>query len=67
MTGFILPSLYSAMFKRNLFDINAYCNKVQCLQTQTQKDVKQMNTTTNTTQISTKMRYAQYIRQRTAA
>ena len=45
-----------------MFDINAYCKKIQCIKENTQKNGKLLNTSENTTQLSTKMRYAQYVR-----
>ena len=49
-------------YQRNMFDIKAYCNKIQCIKENTQKNGKLINSSENTTQLSTKMRYAQYVR-----
>ena len=52
------------MFMRlkNTNDITKYCNIATCMKDQSQKDLKRIDTPTNTTKISTAMRYAQYIR-----
>ena len=52
------------MFMRlkNTNDITKYCNIATCVKDNVQKDLKRIDTSTNSTKISTAMRYAQYIR-----
>ncbi len=54
------------MFMRlkNTNDITKYCNIATCTKDNAQKDQKRVDTPTNSTKISTAMRYAQYVRQR---
>ena len=47
---------------RQTNDITKYCIIANCINEQVQKDLKRINTSTNTTKISAGMRYAQYIR-----
>lgn len=47
-------------------DINKYCTASECQKAETQKNLKKINTATNSTQQSKAMRYAQYIRQYSA-
>ena len=52
------------MFMRlkNTNDITKYCAIARCLKDNAQKDLKRIDTTTNTTQISNAMRYSQIVR-----
>lgn len=52
------------MFMRlkNTNDITKYCNIASCVKENAQKDLKRIDTSTNSTQISTAMRYSQYVR-----
>ena len=47
---------------KHLNDIAKYCEKAQCIKTQSQKEAKRFNTAGNDTQISKAMRYAQLVR-----
>ena len=52
------------MFMRlkNTNDITQYCNIAACVKENAQKDLKRIDTSTNSTKISTAMRYSQYVR-----
>ena len=52
------------MFMRlkNTNDITKYCNIATCMKDNAQKDLKRIDTPTNSTKLSTAMRYAQYVR-----
>lgn len=52
------------MFMRlkNTNDITKYCNIATCMKDNAQKDLKRTDTATNSTKLSTAMRYAQYVR-----
>lgn len=55
---------YRPMFMRlkNTNDITKYCNIASCVKENTQKDLKRIDTPTNSTKISAAMRYSQYVR-----
>jgi len=52
------------MFMRlkNTNDITKYCNIATCMKESTQKDMKRIDTHTNSTKITNAMRYSQYVR-----
>ena len=52
------------MFMRlkNTNDITKYCAIATCMKDQAQKDLKRIDTSSNTTQISNAMRYSQLVR-----
>lgn len=52
------------MFMRlkNTNDIAKYCSIATCMKDNAQKDLKRIDTPTNTTKLSKAMRYAQYVR-----
>jgi hypothetical protein len=52
--------MFSRWIKSN--DLNKYCAAAACAKTETQKTTKRFNTSGNTTQISSRMRYSQIVR-----
>ncbi len=52
------------MFMRlkNTNDITKYCNIASCVKENVQKDLKRIDTPTNSTKISNAMRYSQIVR-----
>lgn len=52
------------MFMRlkNTNDITKYCNIASCAKENAQKDLKRSDTSTNSTKISSAMRYSQIVR-----
>lgn len=47
---------------KNTNDIVKYCNIAACMKDNSQKDLKRLDTPTNSTKLSNAMRYSQYVR-----
>ena len=50
------------MSLKNTNDITKYCNIATCMKDNAQKDLKRIDTSTNTTKISNVLRYSQLVR-----